>query len=85
MQHKIKKVVAWSFIYILEALMVTYGWQFLEILFYGEITHRIVDDVMGNALALSLFLNTVFIIHRCKKKYSLWFYKNHREKERVTI
>ena len=75
MQNKIKKVVAWSFIYILEAIMVTYGWQYLEILFYGEITHRIVDDVMGNVLALSLFLNTVFIIHRCKKKYSLWLLK----------
>lgn len=67
MQNKIKKVVAWSFIYILEAVMVTYGWQYLEILFYGEITHRIVDDVMGNVLVLSLFLNTVFII-RCYKK-----------------
>lgn len=39
----------------------TFGWQGLELLFYGEIQHRIVDDIIGGILLLSIFINLVFI------------------------
>jgi hypothetical protein len=43
------------------ALLITFGWQGLELLFYGEIQHRIVDDIIGGILLLSIFINLVFI------------------------
>lgn len=51
----------WIIVYYVIALLITFGWQGLEILFYGEIQHRIVDDIIGGILILSIFINLVFI------------------------
>ena len=61
LKEKIKEWIKWSLIYCVTALIITYGWQELELLFYGEVQHRVVDDIVGAVLMLSVMLNVVFI------------------------
>lgn len=55
------KYLFWLISYYGIALLITFGWQGLELLFYGEIQHRIVDDIIGGIFLLSIFINLVFI------------------------
>lgn len=57
----VHKYLFWLISYYAIALFITFGWQGLEFLFYGEIQHRIVDDIIGGILLLSIFINLVFI------------------------
>ena len=57
----VHKYLLWVVVYYSIALLITLGWQGLEFLFYGEIQHRIVDDIIGGILILSIFINLVFI------------------------
>ena len=61
MKEKVKKWLKYSLIYCVTALIITYSWQGLELLFYGEVQHRVVDDIVGTALMLSVMLNVIFI------------------------
>ena len=61
MKEKVKEWLKWSLIYCVTALIITYGWQGLELLFYGEVQHRVVDDIVGTVLMLSIMLNVIFI------------------------
>ena len=61
MKEKVKEWLKWSLIYCVTALIITYGWQGLELLFYGEVQHRVVDDIVGTVLMLSVILNVIFI------------------------
>lgn len=57
----VHKYLLWLISYYAIALLMTFGWQGLELLFYGEIQHRIVDDIIGGILLLSIFINLIFI------------------------
>lgn len=57
----VHKYLIWLISYYVIALLMTFGWQGLELLFYGEIQHRIVDDIIGGIFLLSIFINLVFI------------------------
>ena len=61
MKEKVKEWLKCSLIYCATALIITYGWQGLELLFYGEVQHRVVDDIVGAVLMLSVMLNVIFI------------------------
>lgn len=61
MKEKVKEWLKWSLIYCVTALIITYGWQGLELLFYGEVQHRVIDDIVGTVLMLSVMLNVIFI------------------------
>ena len=61
MKEKVKEWLKWSLIYCVTALIITYGWQGLELIFYGEVQHRVVDDIVGTVLMLSVMLNVIFI------------------------
>ena len=61
MKEKVKEWLKWSLIYCVTALIITYGWQGLELLIYGEIQHRVVDDIVGTVLMLSVMLNVIFV------------------------
>ena len=61
MKEKVKEWLKWSLIYCVTALIITYGWKGLELLFYGEVQHRVVDDIVGTVLMLSVILNAIFI------------------------
>lgn len=61
MKEKVKEWLEWSLIYFIIASIITYGWQGLELLIYGEVQHRLVDDIIGTVLMLSITLNVVFI------------------------
>lgn len=61
LQTFVHKYLFWLISYYVLALLITFGWQGLEFLFYGEIQHRIVDDIIGGILLLSVFINIVFI------------------------
>ena len=61
MKERVKEWLKWSLIYCVTALIITYGWQGLELLFYGEVQHRVVDDIAGTVLMLSVMLNVIFI------------------------
>ena len=61
MKEKVKEWLKWLLIYYVTALIITYGWQELEFLFYGEVQHRVVDDIVGTVLMLSVMLNVIFI------------------------
>ena len=61
MKEKVKEWLKWSLIYCVTALIITYGWQGIELLFYGEVQHRVVDDIVGTVLMLSVILNVIFI------------------------
>ena len=61
MKEKVKEWLKWSLIYCVTALIIIYGWQGLELLFYGEVQHRVVDDIVGTVLMLSVMLNVIFI------------------------
>ena len=61
MKEKVKEWLKWSLIYCVTALIITYGWQGLELLFYGEVQHRVVDDIVGTVLMLSVVLNVIFV------------------------
>ena len=61
MKEKVKELLKWSLIYCVTALIITYGWQGLELLIYGEIQHRVIDDIVGMVLILSVMLNVIFV------------------------
>ena len=61
MKEKVKEWLKWSLIYCVAAFIITYGWQGLELLIYGEIQHRVVDDIVGTVLMLSVMLNVIFV------------------------
>ena len=61
MKEKVKEWLKWSLIYCVTALIITYGWQGLELLFYYEVQHRVVDDIVGTVLMLSVMLNVIFV------------------------
>ena len=61
LKEKVKEWLKLSLIYCVTALIITYGWQGLELLFYGEVQHRVVDDIVGTVLMLSVMLNVIFI------------------------
>lgn len=61
MKERIKEWLEWLLIYFIITLIITYGWQGLELLIYGEVQHRLVDDIIGTVLMLSITLNVVFI------------------------
>ena len=61
MKEKVKEWLKWSLIYFIIALIITYGWQGLELLIYREVQHRLVDDIVGTVLMLSIMLNVIFI------------------------
>ena len=61
MKEKVKEWLKHSLIYCVATLIITYGWQGLELLFYGEVQHRVVDDIVGTVLVLSVMLNVIFI------------------------
>lgn len=61
MKEKVKEWLEWLLIYFIIALIITYGWQGLELIIYGEVQHRLVDDIVGTVLMLSVMLNVVFI------------------------
>ena len=61
MKEKVKEWLKWSLIYCVTVLIITYGWQGLELLLYGEVQHRVVDDIVGSVLMFSVMLNVVFI------------------------
>ncbi len=71
------KYLFWFISYYAIALLITFGWQVLELLFYGEIQHRIVDDIIGGILFLSILMNLVFIraiyiFKADRDKYIVW-------------
>lgn len=55
------KYLFWIISYYVIALLITFGWQGLELSFYGEIQYRIVDDIIGGIFLLSILINIVFI------------------------
>ena len=61
LKEKVKEWLKCSLIYCVATLIITYGWQGLELLFYGEVQHRVVDDIVGTVLMLSVMLNVIFI------------------------
>ena len=61
MKEKVKEWLKCSLIYCVTALIITYGWQGLELIFYGEVQHRVVDDIVGTVLMLSVMLNVIFV------------------------
>ena len=61
MREKIKDWLKWLGICLVVTLIVGYGWQGLELIFYGEVQHRVVDDIIGVILMWSILLNIVFI------------------------
>ncbi len=73
MKKKIKEWIKWYLIYMALAFVITFGWQGLELLFYGETQHRIVDDIIGFILLLSVLLNVIFI-------KAIYISKSEREK-----
>lgn len=61
MRNKFVEWFKWFFVCIITTLVVTYGWQGLELLIYGEVQSRLVDTIIGEILILSIVLNIVFI------------------------
>lgn len=61
MKKKIIKLFEWFLIYIITVLIVVFGWQGLELLIYGEIQPRLVDDIIGILFTWSILLNIIFI------------------------
>lgn len=57
----IHKSSFWIVSYYIIVLFIHFGWQGLELLFYGEIQSRIVDDIIGLILFSSILINFVFI------------------------
>ena len=39
-------------------------WMGLELLLYGEVQHRLVDDIIGIPIMWSLYLNALYYIER---------------------
>lgn len=61
LKQKIKDWLKWVGICLIVTLVVGYGWQGLELIFYGEVQHRVVDDFIGVIFMWSILLNIVFI------------------------
>lgn len=61
LKQKIKDWLKWVGICLIVTLVVGYGWQGLELIFYGEVQHRVVDDIIGVIFMWSILLNIVFI------------------------
>lgn len=61
LKQKIKDWLKWVGICLIVTLVVGYGWQGLELIFYGEVQHRAVDDIIGVIFMWSILLNIVFI------------------------
>lgn len=51
------------------AFVITYTWQFLELIMYKEMQYRKVDDIIAGILLISIYLNIKYYskIHRIKK------------------
>ena len=51
------------------AFVITYTWQFLELIMYKEIQYRKADDIIAGILLISIYLNIKYYskIHRIKK------------------
>ena len=45
-------------------------WMGLEVFFYGQVQHRIVDDIIGVPIIVSLYLN------------ALWYFENKSNKRK---
>ena len=54
--------------YSITIICITFGWQGLELLFYGEIQPRMVDNIIGFILFLSILINFIFIKVVCVSK-----------------
>lgn len=61
LKQKIKDWLKWVGICLIVTLVVGYGWKGLELIFYGEVQHRVVDDIIGVIFMWSILLNIVFI------------------------
>ena len=57
----VKKWFSYALLYIIVVLVITYGWQGLELLFYSEVQHRVVDDIVGTVLMLSVMLKVIYV------------------------
>lgn len=51
--ERIKEII----LLMLLCLIVVYGWQGLEVLFYGEIQPRTIDNIIATILIWSIYLN----------------------------
>lgn len=83
MNARTKESIFWFFATLIALSVITFGWQGLELLFYGEIQHRVVDDIIGVILFLSVFVNIAFIKSICtskkdKEKYDNLHMKNYQ-------
>ena len=61
MKRKIIEWLKWYLVCVIVGVIITFGWQGLELLIYGEVQHRLVDDIIGLMLQFSVVLNIVFI------------------------
>lgn len=61
MKSTIIKWVKWLLIYYIVAFAVVYGWKGLELLIYGCVQNRLVDNIIGAILIFSIMLNIMFI------------------------
>lgn len=61
MKKKLIEFLKWWLIFIGIWLSIIYVWQMLEIILYGEIQHRIIDDVVGYLFVVSVFVNVVIL------------------------
>lgn len=57
METRIKETIKIIVVYWIIAAIIVFGWQGLELFFYGEVQHRIVDDVVGSILVCSIYFN----------------------------
>ena len=57
----VHKYSFWLISYYAIVLFIKFGWQGLELIFYGEIQRRIVDDIIGGILLFSILINLAFV------------------------
>lgn len=58
-RKKIRTVARWMIIHLSVACIITVGWQGLELLFYGRVQYRVVDDIIALLLYTSIMCNIV--------------------------
>ena len=58
-------LLSWILFLILDLV-----WMGLEVFFYGQVQHRIVDDIIGVPIIVSLYLN------------ALWYFENKSNKRK---
>lgn len=61
MKITIKEYLRLLTIILVVNFVVTYGWQWLEVIYYGEVQIREVDNIIGTILILSILTNIAFI------------------------